>query len=679
MMYDIANVFKTAEASRLLNQSKAVPRPYRNLDEERMRWQMKTIQFDMSKEERKALPKTSILSSDIHSCKTSFEELKPITLSEMKVPRIHIGRYLVCQVIGDVEEVEFYNFCYNLDDLDWLMPGTIFVVKEPRLRYCSYNKSVSMRIDSPSDVIFVDCTDYELLEKIGAKKMFVPMSKDAEVWREKANEVFKKGNYRSALNMYNRGIRYNPELPVLYLNKALTCLRTGAFYEAYEAAEFALEKNGDREKALFRMGQAAYGMREWQKAADHFTEVLKDFPKNASAVEQLKRATFRLSEQKDGNYDFKMMYSESKKEKADLDVSDFEGPIEIANIPGKSRGIIASEDIKMGTLLVVSKAFASGYSQDFPGLLITVNLIRKDSGTAAQMLQATRAMLNLQYNPQKAKEVYDLYAGDTQNEEIPFGVIDAARIQQISVYNAFASDDLSPDKKAELINMGMLSQDNVHLFILPSYFNHSCLANAHRTFYGNVMVIHANMDIKKGDEICLAYINPMTDFLVRKKTLNKWKFVCQCKLCELDAKEKQCEKRDQMVAEFNEYIGKHSAEEIIVRGETVLKKVRKSYDERNKFKLKLAEMLVLLSPRYFTLNNPKKSIKYLEEALTLMDNSFKYALSVAHICVNLAACYHADGKTEKVKELIEKAFKESLCTDMDHFKILFPETATLLP
>uniref|UniRef100_A0A914PRM1 Tetratricopeptide repeat protein n=1 Tax=Panagrolaimus davidi TaxID=227884 RepID=A0A914PRM1_9BILA len=269
MLNNIESIFKIAEASRILNQSKAVPRLYRNSDEERMRWQMSALQFDMNKEQQKSSTKTSILSNDIHSCKTLFEELKPIKLSEMYVPMTHFGRYLVCQVIGmpipdvsvqsliqdlngDVEIVEFYNFRYNFDDLNWIIPGTIFAVKEPRLQYRINDKTVSMRIDSPSDVIFVDCTDFEFLNKIGAKQMFVPMSTDAEGWREMGNDDFKKGNYKSALNFYNRGIRYNPDLPVLYLNKSLACLRIGAFYEAYKSAKFALEKNGDREKALFR-------------------------------------------------------------------------------------------------------------------------------------------------------------------------------------------------------------------------------------------------------------------------------------------------------------------------------------------------------------------------------------------------------------------------------------------
>uniref|UniRef100_A0AC34FHU8 Uncharacterized protein n=1 Tax=Panagrolaimus sp. ES5 TaxID=591445 RepID=A0AC34FHU8_9BILA len=355
-MDDIAHLWKVAEDSRRLNQSsKHEPRPYRNPDEMLKRWRLRSMESGMNNEMedyQRMLPKTTILSSDIHSCKIPFEDLKPINLCDLKVPMVHNKRFLVCQIIampslyvgvtiliqdlnGDVEEVAIYNFTYNFNDLDSLSPGTILIIKEPWLRYGSHDKTPSLRIDSPSDIIFVDPTDYEFLCKIEAKQLYVSMSEDAELWRQEANECFKKKDYKNALFLYDRAIRYNPQLPVLYLNKSITCLQTGAFYVAYKNAKLALEKGGDREKALYRMGQAAYGMREWQKAINHFEEVLKEFPKNTVAVEQLKRANARLAEQKTGKYDFKEMFLESKKEKAELDVSDYTGPIEIGEIPGK--------------------------------------------------------------------------------------------------------------------------------------------------------------------------------------------------------------------------------------------------------------------------------------------------------------------------------------------------------
>uniref|UniRef100_A0AC35F0H7 SET domain-containing protein n=1 Tax=Panagrolaimus sp. PS1159 TaxID=55785 RepID=A0AC35F0H7_9BILA len=684
---DIEQHIAKAEESRRLNQSTPVPRPHRDPDFEFRCWQSR--KFD-----NKAMAfRTTILSSDSYSSKTSMDELKPIKLCNMKVPMVHKGRYLICQAIGkpsivvgaeilvkdlngDVEIIAMYNFYYNSSELDWLNPGTILIIKEPWLRYGSNNKIPTMRIDSPSDVIVVDCNDSKLLQKADAMQWFKPLSKDSEIWRQKANDCFKKEKYKDALMLYDRAIRCNPELPVLYLNKSLTYLRTGAFYMAYESARLALEKGGDREKALFRMGQAAYGMREWQKAANHFVEVMKEFPMNKLASEQFKHATVRLSEQRNGKFDFKSMLLESKKEKAAIDVSDYTGPIKIANIPGKGRGIIATEDIKEGTLLAVSKAFASGYSQDFPPILFAIDLIRKEGGNAAQMLQIVRVMQNLQNNPQRAAEVYDLYAGDMkQDEEIPFGIIDAARIQKISSYNRFSSKEWDAEK-LELPN------EDSHLFILPSYFNHSCLANANRTFYGDVMVIHATMDIKKGDEICLSYKSPMLNFTVRKEKFEKsWKFKCECQLCKIDAKDKNCSKRNQMVDEFEAYVKSttDSVQVKIAKGETLLKKIRGTYVNRSEFKLKLIDVLGILSDMTYDNGNWIKTLECLEEIVTLLDNPLKYSCGIARRYVNIAHCYISLQNFSKAKEMIQKAMKFDFCVDIDHFKMLHPNIAQYLP
>uniref|UniRef100_A0AC34F2H2 Uncharacterized protein n=1 Tax=Panagrolaimus sp. ES5 TaxID=591445 RepID=A0AC34F2H2_9BILA len=251
------------------------PRSNNNRDVDLLNWHFRILEFGPEMEKRILL-----LSGDSHFCITPLEELKPIMLCDMKIPMIHKGQYLVCQVIGkpysvighatpsplfgvnisvkdlngDVKELALFNFRYKVDDLDWLPLGTILLIKEPWLRFLLQNGFSTLRVDSPSDIIFVDPTDSELLTKIGAMKC---------------------------------------------------------------------------------MGQAAYGMREWQKAANHFAECIKEFSNNTIAGEEFKRANARLAEQKHGKYDFKAMFLESKIKRKQLDVADFTGPIEIAYIPGK--------------------------------------------------------------------------------------------------------------------------------------------------------------------------------------------------------------------------------------------------------------------------------------------------------------------------------------------------------
>lgn len=55
----------------------------------------------------------------------------------------------------------------------WLSPGTVLIIKEPWLRYASQSQAASIRVDSPTDVIFVDPTDSDFMKKIDAFQWFV--------------------------------------------------------------------------------------------------------------------------------------------------------------------------------------------------------------------------------------------------------------------------------------------------------------------------------------------------------------------------------------------------------------------------------------------------------------------------------------------------------------------------
>uniref|UniRef100_A0AC34G248 SET domain-containing protein n=1 Tax=Panagrolaimus sp. ES5 TaxID=591445 RepID=A0AC34G248_9BILA len=496
------------------------------------------------------------------------------------------------------------------------------------------------------------------------------MSNDAEVWRQKANECFKNENYDTALNLYNRAIKCDPELPVLNLNISLTCLKLESFYDAYEAAKLGLEKNGDREKALYRMGQAAYGMQKFEESANLFVEVVKKFPGNVTAREQLKRTMARLAEQRHGKFNFKAMYLESKKEKPELDVADYIGPIKVENIPGKGRGIIATKDIKEGTLLAVSKAYASGSSQDFSGVMIAVD--RKRAYSCAQIMQVFKTTEKLSKNPNDAKKLYDLSQGDvdmdSEKEEVPYGVIDVAKIFRISKCNQFA--DKEDQRKSELSG----KNTNCYLFILPSYFNHSCMANAHRTFYDDVMVLHAVGDIKKGEEICLSYFPPSNKYSERKNRCENWNFICCCKLCEVDSNDAFCESRDEMVNEFSQYASANlnSLPKVIVKGELLLKKVvRETYSKRNELYTKLAELLISLAKIYFKNGNSTKSIEYFEEAINIMEKgSFTYFIQIAEVYATLQASYLSVGNMIKAAKIEEKAIKLNFCEDFEHYQMI---------
>ena len=124
-----------------------------------------------------------------------IEQLKPIRLSEIDIDEAYVygGHFLACRTItdgvihretgtmalvedlsGDVKEVGLFNFRRSLNDGGkWLANGTIMLIKEP---YVTEEKAMLgnsyIRVDSPSDVIFIDETDLKSLESVGAKKWY---------------------------------------------------------------------------------------------------------------------------------------------------------------------------------------------------------------------------------------------------------------------------------------------------------------------------------------------------------------------------------------------------------------------------------------------------------------------------------------------------------------------------
>jgi hypothetical protein len=90
------------------------------------------------------------------------------------------------------------------------------------------------------------------------------------------------------------------------------------------------------------------------------------------------------------------------------------------------------------------------------------------------------------------------------------------------------------------------------------------------------MVIYAIADIKQGDELTLAYTDPLEQYDKRHKIIeNSWKFECKCRLCEIDHNDTNYEKRIQLLDEFfklvDQQLDDHSKG--ILKGKALLKQV----------------------------------------------------------------------------------------------------------
>lgn len=130
--------------------------------------------------------------------------------------------------------------------------------------------------------------------------------------KEKGTQYFKEGKYKQASVQYRRIVSWlehesglSPEDEskakalqlAAHLNLAMCFLKLQEPNQALENCDKALELDGSNEKALFRRGEALFGMKEFDKARDDFQRVLQLYPANKAAKSQVVLCQKRIKEQ----------------------------------------------------------------------------------------------------------------------------------------------------------------------------------------------------------------------------------------------------------------------------------------------------------------------------------------------------------------------------------------------
>lgn len=162
-----------------------------------------------------------------------------------------------------------------------------------------------------------------------------------------------------------------------------------------------------------RLAIAAYGLRCWDNALDHFQTLLEKFPTKPGVFERLTQTLERIKESKRGVYDIERLYNEAFVEKRrQIDRADYLGPISLVDT-NNGKGYIASKYIVKGTLLLAEKAFSSAYGDEFKGTLVFGNTTMDNFNLEklSKFLLIQEVINNLRYNPSKSVDLYSLYAG----------------------------------------------------------------------------------------------------------------------------------------------------------------------------------------------------------------------------------------------------------------------------
>jgi hypothetical protein len=323
------------------------------------------------------------------------------------------------------------------------------------------------------------------------------------------------------------------------------------------------------------------------------------------------------------------------------DVADFMGNVVIADIPGKGRGLLTTTDIPAGTLLLASKAFALGVTiVNVPTLLLAFDLRRKLITPEAEYRLIGEVIRTLHNAPQRTSELYQLDAGELPRIDLADGIIDPGRIEAIVSANCFGIS-MPFDSRPE-------NMSSAGLWILPSFINHSCAANALRVFYGDVMMIRATQDLRAGEEIVISYRG--CDPERRKILKEKWGIECDCAWCkeEKTTPPGALQRRDTLITNMPQKRQGHAKSSNLARW---VKNLDATYRPKDRFRIVMIHPLICLMKAFMEEGKANEAIATGRRVLQILPIT-SFPFENIEVRMMIAQLQFQSGNTDEAKETL---------------------------
>jgi tetratricopeptide (TPR) repeat protein len=107
-------------------------------------------------------------------------------------------------------------------------------------------------------------------------------TKQAEEWKAKGNDEFKKGNHAKAIEYYTYATELDPNNSLMYTNRSNAYWQMKSWEKSARDARKAIEKDSKNVKGYYRLGMALIEMNQLKEAKDAFTQAVALDPKNES-------------------------------------------------------------------------------------------------------------------------------------------------------------------------------------------------------------------------------------------------------------------------------------------------------------------------------------------------------------------------------------------------------------
>jgi hypothetical protein len=418
--------------------------------------------------------------------------------------------------------------------------------------------------------------------------------------KEAGSLALKKGDLNESLCLYSKGIQSLLELPAyessalidlkcdLFRNRSQVRLKLGQYEGAITDAITSLSDQATDKlkeldvKAYWRANQAAYALKKYEVAATYCRKMLDLQEDHPDGPQLLSKIEMRLSEQTSGTYGITSIQDNVSRQHPRVDAADYLSNTEVkASGPDRGRGLFATKNLKAGDLILAETAFASTWDNERTHVVATKWNARfpKDFHTGLIGLWKV-ALQRVQNNPILGHDLLDLLGdhnelGNVVAEIDGVQIVDSYQVHDIVTRNAFQLDGPS---EREYHGSGV--------YIRSSYANHSCVPNSHRSFIGDLLLLHATKDIENGEELTISYGPGLEEFTSRRETImSMWNFTCNCPLCVADAQVPVhvLERRDSLTKVAEAFIKRSSPHEgttnsMLLQAEQYVRDIAATYD-----------------------------------------------------------------------------------------------------
>nr|XP_043613077.1 methyltransferase FGSG_00040 [Erigeron canadensis] len=377
--------------------------------------------------------------------------------------------------------------------------------------------------------------------------------------RFKANQFFLREDWEQSIQTYSQYISLcqthisNPQnqpdpklqesLCLAFSKRAETRSKIRDFDEALKDCDESLKIENTHFKTLMCKGKILLNLDRYSMALNCFkianldhpinkdSKILNGYLENCKKLESLSRS---------GAFDFTSWITNGFKGKLP-ELAEYIGAIEIKKSEISGRGLVATKNIDVGSLLLVTKAIATergilSKNEDLDHnaqMVMWKNFIDKvvKSSSSCKRTQYMISKLSVGEN-EEALEVPDIGIFRPESEQdcrLLNEKMDMDFLLSILDVNSLVEETFSSKflgKNGDYHGVG--------LWVLASFINHSCNPNARRFHIGDHVIVHASRDIKEGEEITFGYFDVFSPLKARKQMANNWGFDCHCKRCKFE-------------------------------------------------------------------------------------------------------------------------------------------------